>query len=193
MTSGHQRMKLIPTEFDGVALLEPKVWHDARGCFFESYNQRAFADAGLTLTFVQDNHSYSVKDVLRGIHYQAPPYAQDKLVRVLSGEVFDVVVDLRRGSPRFGQWLGFNLSAANRRMLLISKGYGHGFCALSNGAEVAYKCTSFYAPEATRGLRWDDPDVAIDWPVADPILSAQDQQYPSLAELPNDFVYGADN
>ncbi len=181
-------MNVTPTEFDGVLLIEPRVWEDERGFFYESYNERTFAEHGIHARFVQDNHSRSVRGVLRGIHYQAPPHAQAKLVRALSGEVLDVVVDLRRGSPRFGQWLGFNLSQTNHRMLFIPEGYGHAFCVLSDVAEVAYKCTDFYAPETAKGLRWNDPDVNVDWPVTEPILSAQDEAHPFLRELGQDFI-----
>jgi len=182
-------MKVTATKLEGVLLIEPQVWEDGRGCFFESYNQERFAAAGIGVAFVQDNHSRSGRNVLRGLHYQAPPFAQDKLVRTVAGEVYDVVVDLRHGSPTFGQWAGFELTAGNRRMLFVPKGYAHGFCVLGNSADVLYKCSALYAPQAARGIRWNDPDLAIDWPVRDPVLSAQDRTYPHFRDLGTVFRY----
>jgi dTDP-4-dehydrorhamnose 3,5-epimerase len=180
-------MKVIRTELDPVWLLEPRVWEDRRGFFFEAYNQRAFAEIGITATFVQDNHSKSCRHTLRGMHYQAPPRAQAKLVRVIAGEVLDVAVDLRRSSPTFGRWVGVYLSAANRQLLFIPKGFAHGFCVVSETAEVIYKCTDFYAPEAERGFAWNDPAVDIQWPTVTPTLSDRDQRHPPFASLPPDF------
>lgn len=182
-------MKVTATTLPGALLIEPRLWPDRRGFFFESYNRRAFRDAGITVDWVQDNHSRSCKGVLRGLHYQAPPHAQDKLVRVTAGSVFDVIVDLRDGSPGFGHWFGVELSAANRRMLFVPEGFAHGFCVLSEAAEVLYKCSDFYAPEAARGILWNDPDLAVAWPLPDPILSEQDTAHPRFAERTSEFVY----
>lgn len=159
-----------------VLLLEPRVFGDARGFFFESFNQQAFAAAtGCDVTFVQDNHSRSARGVLRGLHYQLPPKAQGKLVRVVAGEVFDVAVDIRRASPTFGRWVGEILSADNKRQLWIPAGFAHGFLVLSETAEFLYKTTEYYAPELERGIAWNDPDIGVDWPLrAEPILSAKD-------------------
>lgn len=176
-------MKVLQTALPGVLLVEPRVFGDDRGFFFESFNARAFRDAtGVTLDFVQDNHSHSRRDVLRGIHYQVRQ-AQGKLVRAVSGEVFDVAVDLRRGSPTFGRWEGFVLSAQNRRMLWVPPGFGHGFLVLSESADFLYKTTDYWAPEHERCLVWNDPDVGIDWPLAGraPVLSAKDAQGLPLA------------
>jgi dTDP-4-dehydrorhamnose 3,5-epimerase len=157
-----------------VLLIEPKVFGDARGFFFESYNARGLAEAGVTATFVQDNHSRSGRNVLRGLHYQIE-HAQGKLVRVIEGEVFDVAVDLRRSSPTFGRWVGDHLSAANRRMLWVPPGFAHGFLVLSDSAEFLYKTTDYWYPEHERTLLWDDPALAISWPLAGrPVLAAKD-------------------
>ena len=169
-------MQVIPSELPGVLILEPKVFGDERGFFYESFNARAFEQAtGLKREFVQDNHSCSQRGVLRGLHYQVRQ-AQGKLVRVTAGEVFDMVVDLRRGSPSFGQWLGVHLSAENKRQLWVPEGFAHGFLVLSEVAEFLYKTTDYYAPEHERCIRWDDPSLAIDWPLdAPPQLSVKDQ------------------
>lgn len=166
-----------------VVLLEPKVFGDARGFFFESFNQQAFAAAtGCDVVFVQDNHSRSTRGVLRGLHYQLPPKAQGKLVRVVAGEVFDVAVDIRRTSPTFGRWVGEFISAENKRQLWIPPGFAHGFMVLSEAAEFLYKTTDYYAPELERCIQWDDPVLAIDWPSGiAPLLSAKDQQGVALA------------
>ena len=170
-------MNIVTTRLPEVLIIEPKVFGDERGFFFESFNQRAFDEAtGLSLPFVQDNHSKSAKNVLRGLHYQWPPQAQGKLVRVVAGEVFDVAVDIRRGSPNFGQWTSAVLSAENRRQLWIPPGFAHGFLVLSDSAEFLYKTTDYYAPALERCIRWDDPALAIAWPLsAPPVLSAKDQ------------------
>ena len=170
-------MKAIPTSIPDVLVLEPKVFGDARGFFFESYNRRVFSDAtGLDLDFVQDNHSRSAHGVLRGLHYQIRQ-PQGKLVRVVVGEVFDVAVDLRRNSPTFGRWVGEYLSEENRRMMWVPEGFAHGFVVLSNHAEFLYKTTDYYAPEHERCIRWDDPTIGIEWPLAgQPQLSAKDMQ-----------------
>ena len=169
-------MQAINTELPGVIILEPRVFGDQRGFFFESFNARDFADAtGLQREFVQDNHSRSAKGVLRGLHYQVQQ-AQGKLVRVTAGEVYDVAVDLRRSSPNFGRWVGVHLSAKNNRQLWVPEGFAHGFVVLSEFAEFLYKTTNYYAPEHERCIRWDDPTLAIDWPLdSAPQLSAKDQ------------------
>ncbi len=160
-----------------VILLEPRVFGDDRGFFFESYNRQAFKEAtGLDPDFVQDNHSRSVKGVLRGLHYQLSPKAQGKLVRVVSGEVFDVAVDIRKNSPTFGQWVGEVLSAENKRQMWIPPGFAHGFLTLSESAEFLYKTTDYYSPLHERCIRWDDSTVGIKWPLADsPLLSGKDK------------------
>ena len=168
-------MKVIPTAIPDVLILEPKVFGDERGFFFESFNKRALEDCGIRAEFVQDNHSRSAKNVLRGLHYQIKQ-PQGKLVRVVVGEVFDVAVDLRRSSPTFGQWVGANLSASNKRMLWVPAGFGHGFLVLSQYAEFLYKTTDYYAPEHERCIIWNDPEIAIEWPVAsEPVLSSKDK------------------
>ena len=169
-------MKVTPTAIADVLLIEPKVFGDARGFFYESFNEQAFREAtGVTLPFVQDNHSKSARGVLRGLHYQTQQ-AQGKLVRVVRGAVYDVAVDIRRDSPNFGQWTSAVLSAENRRQLWIPPGFAHGFLVLSDSAEFLYKTTDYYAPALERCIRWDDPALAIDWPLsAAPVLSAKDQ------------------
>ena len=176
-------MQAISTELPGVIILEPRVFGDQRGFFFESFNARDFADAtGLQCAFVQDNHSRSAKGVLRGLHYQVQQ-TQGKLVRVTAGEVYDVAVDLRRSSPTFGRWVGVHLSAENNRQLWVPEGFAHGFVVLSEFAEFLYKTTDYYAPEHERCIRWDDPTLAINWPLeGSPQLSAKDQAGVSFVE-----------
>lgn len=175
-------MKVIQTTLPDVLLLEPRVYGDARGFFMESYNKRVFAELGLAVEFVQDNHSRSGRNVLRGLHYQIVQ-PQGKLVRVVRGAVFDVAVDLRRGSPTFGRWEGVELSEDNKRMLWIPPGFAHGFLVLSESADFLYKTTDFYAPEHERCIRWDDADIGIAWPLlGEPILSAKDRQGKRLRE-----------
>lgn len=169
-------MKITPTALPDVLLIEPRVFGDERGFFMETWNAAHFAEAGLDACFVQDNHSRSSRGVLRGIHYQlARP--QGKLVRVTAGCVFDVAIDLRRGSPNYGKWVGIELSAENNRMLWIPPGFGHGFLTLEDGTDFLYKCTEFYGPEDEHCIRWDDPALGIAWPLAElePCLSAKDQ------------------
>lgn len=170
-------MKIEPTQIPDVLIVEPTVFGDSRGFFFESYNHRTFQKlTGLSVSFVQDNHSRSSRNVLRGLHYQIQQ-AQGKLVRVVSGEVFDVAVDIRRASPSFGKWVGEHLSAENKRQLWIPPGFAHGFLVVSDAAEFLYKTTDYYAPEHERCIRWNDPDLAIDWPVKGvPMVSAKDEQ-----------------
>ncbi len=169
-------MKAKRLAIPDVILLEPKVFGDARGFFYESFNQETFRQlTGLDVRFVQDNHSRSAKNVLRGLHYQLPPKAQGKLVRVVAGEVFDVAVDIRKDSPAFGQWVAEVLSAENHRQLWIPPGFAHGFLVASEYAEFLYKTTEYYAPEYERGIRWDDPELAIPWPLAgEPVVSEKD-------------------
>lgn len=177
-------MNVIATQLPEVFILEPKVFGDDRGFFYESFNARAFSEAtGLNPQFVQDNHSRSQKGVLRGLHYQIE-HAQGKLVRVTAGEVLDVAVDIRRGSPNFGQWVAVRLSASNFRQLWVPEGFAHGFVVLSESAEFLYKTTDFYTPAAERCIRWDDPELAIDWQLEGltPQLSAKDQQGKRLSE-----------
>jgi len=173
-------MQTIRTELDGVLILEPKVFGDQRGYFFESWNRIAFAAAGITLDFVQDNESKSSYGVLRGLHWQAAPYTQAKLVRVISGAVLDVTVDIRRSSPTFGKHIAVELSDDNKRQVLIPRGFAHGFIVLSEEAVFAYKCDNIYMPSAERGMRPDDQDLGIDWrvPKAQWILSEKDQKHP---------------
>ena len=175
-------MKVLETALPGVLLLEPPAFSDARGQFFESYNRRTLAELGLAADFVQDNHSISTRAVLRGLHYQIQQ-PQGKLVRVVVGEVLDVAVDLRRSSPHFGRWATFVLSAANRRMAWIPPGFAHGFLVRSATAEFLYKTTDYWAPAFERTVRWDDPQLAIDWQLSDaPILSAKDASGALLSE-----------
>ncbi len=174
-----------------VLLIEPRVFGDERGFFLETYRRSDFERAGLPEAFVQSNHSHSSHGVLRGLHYQKEPYAQGKLVMAIRGEIFDVAVDLRRGSPTYGQWVGEVLSATNHRLLYVPPGFAHGFCVLSPEADVLYQVTAEYSAAHDRGLRWNDPTVAIAWPIADPLLSAKDAAQPLLTELDNNFVYPA--
>ena len=170
-------MKGISFTIPGLILLEPKVFCDSRGYLFESFNQKTFEEAiGLSPRFVQENHSKSIKGVLRGLHYQLPPKVQGKLMRVIHGEIFDAVVDIRKDSPTFGQWLGEVLTGHNKKQLWIPPGFAHGFLVLSETAEVLYKATHFYAPKSERCIVWNDPAIRIDWPIhGEPILSDKDQ------------------
>jgi len=176
-------VKIVDTTLPGVKLIEPRVFGDDRGFFLESWNANSFADAGLDVDFVQDNHSRSAKGVLRGLHYQLDN-PQGKLVRVTAGRVFDVAVDLRRSSLHFGRWVGYELSAENKAMLWVPPGFGHGFVVLSDTADFLYKCTTFYDPANERAIRWDDPDVGIDWHLdgTAPQLSAKDAAASRFAE-----------
>lgn len=176
-------MKVVDTALPEVKLIEPKLFGDDRGFFLESWNARTFAEAGIDAAFVQDNHSRSARGVLRGLHYQMVR-PQGKLVRVAAGRVFDVAVDIRRSSPNFGRWVGYELSAENKRMLWVPGGFAHGFLALEDGTDFLYKCTDYYAPEHDRSMRWDDPAIGIEWPLSglDPTLSAKDAAAPLLAD-----------
>lgn len=184
-------MKTTPTDLPGVVVIEPRVFSDARGFFFESYHAERYAQAGLPPVFVQDNHSSSVKGTIRGLHYQLRR-PQGKLFRVLRGTVFDVAADIRRGSPTFGRWAGVELSAENKRQLFIPAGFAHGFCVTSDGAEVEYKCTDVYVSDDQRGVLWNDPTIGIRWPVATPVLSDQDRAFlPLMADRDDLPVYAA--
>ena len=175
-------MNLTETSLPGVLLIEPKVFGDARGFFLESWNRRTFAERGLDIDFVQDNHSRSSRGVLRGLHYQLND-PQGKLVRVTQGRVFDVAVDMRRSSPHFGQWVGHELSADNHHMLWIPPGFAHGFLVLSESADFLYRTTAYYAPQWDRGVRWDDPDIGVEWPLEGvPVLSDKDRILPLLKD-----------
>lgn len=178
-------MKLIKTHIEGVTVIEPKVFSDSRGCFFESFSERDFAEAVGPVRFVQDNESRSVYGVIRGLHFQKPPHAQAKLVRVVKGKVLDVVVDLRKDSPTFGQHVAMELSDENRRQMFIPRGFAHGFSVLSEEAVFQYKCDSYYAPESEGSLAWNDPDLNIDWnvPAGSEILSDKDRMSPRLKDI----------
>jgi dTDP-4-dehydrorhamnose 3,5-epimerase len=177
-------MKATRTPLPGVILLEPAVFEDERGSFFESYNKRVLAEFGINAEFVQDNHCRSIKQVLRGLHYQIQQ-AQGKLVRVVTGEVFDVAVDVRRSSPSFGKWFGSYLSAANRRVVWIPPGFAHGYLVISDVADCLYKTTEHWAPQFERTIAWDDPDIGIAWPLrGEPILAAKDRAGLRLHEAP---------
>ncbi|KMQ80446.1 dTDP-4-dehydrorhamnose 3,5-epimerase [Candidatus Burkholderia pumila] len=178
-------LKVIATEIPDVLIIEPKVFGDARGFFFESFNQHSFDEAvGSHVEFVQDNHSLSAKSVLRGLHFQLDPKAQGKLVRVVSGEVFDVAVDVRKESPTYGKWVSAHLSAESKRQFWIPRGFAHGFLVLSEQAEFLYKTDNYFSPENERSIRWDDPTIEIDWPITgQPTLSQKDADAPSLANL----------
>lgn len=185
-------MDVQPTQIPDVVRIQPKVFGDERGFFSETYNQHALAERGIEVPFVQDNHSYSAQQgTIRGIHFQIPPYAQAKLVRVVRGAILDVAVDLRKGSPTFGQHVSEVISAEAWNQLLIPEGFGHAFCTLEPDTEIIYKVSDYYAPDHDRGLRWNDPDLAIDWPVAPEgaLLSEKDQSHPSWSEFDSAFVY----
>ncbi|WP_274654028.1 dTDP-4-dehydrorhamnose 3,5-epimerase [Paenibacillus humicola] len=183
-------MHIVQTRLPGAKLIEPAVFGDHRGFFMESYNDAAFKAGGIDHLFVQDNHSLSVEaGVLRGLHYQLNPKAQTKLVRVTAGAIYDVIVDIRKGSPTYGQWQGFILSASNKRQLLVPQGFAHGFCTLVANTEVQYKVDALYSPEHDRGIAWDDPALGIDWPVSKPVLSDKDAKHLALADAENNFQY----
>jgi len=180
-------MNITETKLPGLLLIDPKVFGDERGYFFESYNEKIFRDAGLDLHFVQDNESMSGKGVLRGMHFQHPPYAQGKLVRVVRGAVLDVSVDIRRSSSTFGKWLSFELSENNKRMLWIPPGFAHGFLTLEENTLFQYKCTGFYNRQAEGIIRWNDPDLNIEWGVDDPVVSEKDSKAPLFKDLKSKF------
>jgi len=175
-------LKVTDTKIPDVKIIEPAVYEDERGFFFESFNQKKFEDAiGYKVNFVQDNHSKSQKGVLRGLHYQLPPHAQGKLVRVVQGEVFDVAVDIRKSSPTFGQWVGVNLSAQNKKQLWIPEGFAHGFLTLSEIAEFLYKTTNYYHPKSEASIHWASPSLSIEWPTSSGVVvSEKDQSAPKI-------------
>jgi len=176
-------MKITPTELPEVLIIDPKVHGDSRGFFYESFQARRYAEAGIHGSFVQDNLSRSARGTLRGLHFQEPK-GQGKLVQVLRGAVWDVAVDVRRGSPRFGRWVALELDETTPRQLWIPPGFAHGFCVLSESADFFYKCTELYAPDCERSIAWNDPGIGIPWPVAEPLLSAKDRAAPRLVDAP---------
>ena len=178
-----------PTQLPGVVIVEPKVFADDRGFFIETYKRSEFVAGGIDVDFVQENHSKSVRGTLRGLHFQRAPKAQGKLVRALSGEIYDVVVDLRKGSPSYGKWTALTLSAENKKMLFVPVGFAHGFCVTSADAEILYMTTEEYAPDLEAGLLWNDAELAIEWPIAEPILSLRDRAWPRLRDADNNFAY----
>jgi dTDP-4-dehydrorhamnose 3,5-epimerase len=183
-------MNVIHTRLSGVMLIEPNIIRDKRGFFIESYSEKKAFENGIRCTFIQDNHSCSHEaGVLRGLHYQLNPYAQNKLIRVTSGAIYDVAVDIRRNSPTFGQWQGCILSSSNHRQLLIPAGFAHGFCTLVPNTEVQYKVDAVYAPEYERGIAWNDPGLDINWPVTHPILSDKDGKHPNMADAELNYIF----
>ncbi|PAV31534.1 dTDP-4-dehydrorhamnose 3,5-epimerase [Virgibacillus profundi] len=185
-------MKIIDTKLEDIKIIEPKVFKDHRGFFMESFNHQKFAELGLEFDFLQDNHSLSVdKDVIRGLHYQLNPKAQTKLVRVITGAIYDVAVDIRKDSPTFGNWVGVTLSQENHRMFLVPKGFAHGFCTLTKDTHVQYKVDAYYSAENDKGILWNDPALAINWPACNPILSEKDAKQPLLNKAEINFQYPA--
>lgn len=182
--------EFVRLEIPEVILIKPKIFADERGFFMEFYKQSEFTEAGINLTFVQDNHSRSRKGVLRGLHYQLHPKAQGKLVRCMRGKIWDVAVDIRRGSPTYAKWVSVELSEDNKYMLWIPPGFAHGFIALED-SDMMYKCTAEYDPNLDRGIIWNDPTIGIKWPLNEPILSGKDSRLPTLNEAENNFTYGA--
>jgi len=181
-------MKVTPLKLEGAKLLEPVVHGDGRGYFMESYNEEVLGRQGISYSFIQDNQSLSAEPgVLRGLHYQLNPKAQTKLVRVLSGAIYDVIVDIRRSSPTFGQWVGVILSEYNKHQLLVPKGFAHGFCTLVPNTQVLYKVDEYYSPEHDRGILWNDPALGVDWPVSSPVLSDKDKRHPVLKDAELNF------
>lgn len=180
-------MRFAATSIKDLFVIEPMVFEDERGFFLESYNKKEFADNGIDVEFVQDNHSRSSKDILRGLHFQKPPFAQDKLVRVTKGEVLDVAVDIRRDSPTFGKWAKVLLSEQNKKMFFVPKGFAHGFLVLSETADFLYKVTNYYNKDSEGGIIWNDPDLKIDWGIDEPILSEKDLILPRFQNLENIF------
>lgn len=182
-------MNIIKTLFQDAVIIEPKVFGDHRGFFMESYNKKLFNQHGIDMDFIQDNHSLSQQPgTLRGMHYQLAPKAQTKLIRVTRGAIYDVIIDIRKNSPTYGEWQGFILTADNKRQLLVPKGFAHGFCTLVENTEVQYKVDELYSPEHDRGIAWNDPHLNIDWPVHNPVLSNKDTMHPIFAEADNDFI-----
>lgn len=187
MKTASSSLQVVETRIPGVVLIRPLVHADARGFFFESYHQARLAESGIRDVFVQDNHSRSCHNTLRGLHYQLH-HQQAKLCRVIQGEVLDVAVDIRLGSPHFGRWVSAALSAENKQQILIPRGFAHGFIVLSETAEFVYKCSDFYYPDDEHGVAWNDPDLSIAWNTIDPILSAKDRAYKRLRDVPPEFL-----
>ena len=187
-------MKIIKTKLDGVVILEPKRFGDNRGFFQESYSKKVWDELGLKFNFVQDNHSLSKEaGTLRGLHYQTAPKAQTKVVRVVTGAILDVVVDIRKGSPTYGKWISAILTADNNRQIVVPKGFAHGILTLVPDTHLLYKVDEFYSPENDRALRWNDPDLNIEWQWSDPILSEKDANAPFLKDIDNNFEYGVNS
>lgn len=181
-------MKKTPLKLKGAVSLEPVVHGDHRGFFMESYNEQVMKQLGVSYDFIQDNQSLSADPgVLRGLHYQLNPKAQTKLIRVLTGAIYDVILDIRKSSPTFGQWIGVILSEYNKRQLLVPKGFAHGFCTLTPNTQVLYKVDEYYSPENDRGILWNDPALDIDWPISEPLLSDKDRKHPVLADAELNF------
>ncbi len=183
-------MKIIKTKIEGLLIIEPQVFGDERGFFLETYNQEKYKEAGVKYDFVQDNLSKSVQGVLRGLHYQINPFAQGKLVQVIQGAVLDVAVDIRFGSPTFGQYVSVELNEKNKKQFWVPPGFAHGFISLKDGTVFSYKCTGLYSPESERGIKWNDPDLNIDWKIKDPIVSEKDGKNKAFKDIEEDFVYG---
>lgn len=181
-------MKVIPTAIQDILVIEPQVFEDDRGCFLETFQVERFESAGLDSYFVQDNLSVSVKNTLRGLHFQIS-HPQAKLIQVISGEIFDVAVDIRPGSPSFGRWVGIHLSEHKKQLIFIPEGFAHGFCVLSESACVTYKCSDYYYANDEGGLLWSDPNIGIDWPLKNPIISDKDSQLPYITEIPPDKLH----
>lgn len=184
-------MNFIQTKLPGVIVVEPKVFGDHRGWFMESYSKKHFQDAGINIEFIQDNQSFSAtKGTLRGMHFQLNPKCQTKLVRCTRGSLYDVVIDIRKGSPTYGEWFGIELSAENKKQLLVPKGFAHGFMTLEDNVEIQYKCDELYAPEYDGGILWNDPEIGIEWPLnVVPVISEKDEKAPLLKDAKTNFVY----
>ncbi|MEI6127129.1 MAG: dTDP-4-dehydrorhamnose 3,5-epimerase [Pseudomonadota bacterium] len=185
-------LKITKTALPGVVIIKPDVLRDNRGFFMEVYHQKKYADTGLNRTFVQDNYSHSSKGILRGLHFQLK-YPQGKLVYVVKGEIFDVAVDIRKGSPTFGRWIGEVLSEENNYQIFIPEGFAHGFCVISETADIIYKCTDFYHPDDDRGVLWSDEQIGITWPFRNPTVSDKDSRHPMLHTMPDDLLPACKN
>lgn len=181
-------MHVVKTDIDGVRIIEPQVHGDMRGYFMETFCTGRFKSAGLSDRFVQDNLSFSIKNTIRGLHFQVA-HPQAKLVQVICGEIFDVAVDIRPASPTFGRWVSVQLSELNKRQVFIPAGFAHGFCVLSDGAHVVYKCSDYYDPDDEGGILWSDPAIGIDWPIRNPVVSAKDKQLPLIGDIPSEKLY----
>ena len=180
-------LKFIKTSLPEVLVIEPDLFKDGRGFLMETYHQRKYSEGGISQSFIQDNYSHSLRGTLRGLHYQLK-HPQDKLIYVITGEIFDVAVDIRHGSPTFGQWVGMHLSEENKRQIFVPKGFAHGFCVMSETADVIYKCTDLYDPDDDYGIHWADPDIGIEWPDIKPIISDKDSQNPRLNDIPENLL-----